>query len=164
MSESGGVILSRQHMERVIRDYYDACNQADANAILRCFAPDAVHYFPDGAPQGTFVGATAIADGWRGFVQRIGSVWTIDSLVLDEQAGEASIEWTHFKPGAGIRLRGVELCRFGGDGLITEIRAYYACPAAAEPRTHELGDFDYAGRGYPLEAPADVLAHRHPAG
>lgn len=161
MREAVGVTVSREQMERVIREYYDGCNEADVDRILRCFAPDAVHYFPAGAPQGTFLGAKAIAEGWRRFVERIGSLWTIDSLLLDEEKGEASIEWTHFKPGGGVHLRGVEQCRFGGDGLITEIRAYYACPAA-EGRTHELGDFDYAGRGYPLGPPADVLARRRP--
>ena len=154
--------LTRDHMERVIREYYDGCNEADVDKMLRCFTSDAVHYFPAGAPQGTFVGAQAIAEGWRGFVERIGSVWTIDALIVDEQAGEASIEWTHFKPAAGIRLRGVEHCRFTADGLIAEIRAYYACPAAAEGVTHELGDFDYGGRGYPLVAPAEVVAGRRP--
>ena len=39
-------------------------------------------------------------------------------------------------------------------GLITEIRAYYACPSSADPiHTHELGDFKYASLGYPMSPP-----------
>ena len=34
--------------ERTIRDYFDACTAGDARVIASFFAPDAVHYFPDG--------------------------------------------------------------------------------------------------------------------
>ncbi|WP_238935044.1 hypothetical protein [Pseudomonas typographi] len=37
-------------------------------------------------------------------------------------------------------------------GLIREIRAYYASPAQQGVGINELVDFDYAGRGYHLEA------------
>ncbi len=43
---------------------------------------------------------------------------------------------------------------FSESGLIREIRAYYAAPAAADPRNHFLGDFDYRGLGYPMSPPA----------
>ena len=52
--------------ERTIRDYFDACTAGDARAIASFFAPDAVHYFPDGdtypdgSPQRAFRGADAI--------------------------------------------------------------------------------------------------------
>ena len=49
-------------LEATIRRYFDGCNEADAAKITGCMEPDAVHYFPAGAPQGTFVGAQAIAD------------------------------------------------------------------------------------------------------
>jgi len=64
------------------------------------------------------------------------------------------IEWTHFKPRQGVYLRGDEWYVFSNLGLIREIRAYYACPAAIPPQTHELGDVPYAERGYPFEPPA----------
>ncbi|HWM29941.1 MAG TPA: hypothetical protein VNQ14_15875, partial [Woeseiaceae bacterium] len=74
---------------------------------------------------------------------------------VDADKLEAVIEWTHFKTKAGIYLRGDEWYVFNEDGLIREIRAYYACPAATEPaRSHEIGDFPYAGLGYPLVPPA----------
>ena len=68
---------------------------------------------------------------------------------------EAVIEWTHFKPKQGVFLRGDEWYVFSPRGLIREIRAYYSCPPApGTPRTHEIGDFDYRGRGYPMTPPA----------
>jgi ketosteroid isomerase-like protein len=142
-------------LEATIREYFDGCNEADAAKIMRCMEPDAVHYFPAGAPQGTFVGAQAIAEGWRRAVATLGSIWTVDHVIVDAPRLEAVIEWTHFKPKQGIYLRGDEWYVFSRAGLIREIRAYYSCPTATAPvRTHEIGDFDYAGRGYPLEPPA----------
>jgi hypothetical protein len=134
-------VISRDQIERIIRKYYDGCNEADEGKIIECFTPGACHYFPVGAPQGTFFGAVAVAAGWR-------------AAVIDEGRGEAAIEWTHFKPAVGGHLRGVELCRFGEDGLIEEIRAFYACPEPKAGGTYELGDFDYRNRGYPLAPPA----------
>ena len=142
-------------LEATIREYFDACNEADAAKISACFEPDGVHYFPAGAPQGTFTGAQAIAAGWVRAVANLGSIWTIDRLIVDAPRLEAVIEWTHFKPKQGLYLRGDEWYVFSERGLIREIRAYYACPpATAEKRSHELGDFDYRGLGYPLTPPS----------
>lgn len=121
--------------------------------MLSTLAPEAVHYFPDGAPQGPFVGAEAIVAGWIDAVGRLDSRWTIDRLVIDEQRDEAAVEWTHFKPRQGTLLRGAEWIRFDTTGRIAEIRAYYACPPDSQLRTHGLGGFDYRGQGYPLTAP-----------
>jgi ketosteroid isomerase-like protein len=142
---------ARANMEAVINRYYDGCNTADVAKIVSCLTPEATHYFPQDAPQGTFVGAEAIAHGWKTFVERVGSQWTIDRLVIDEQSGEVAIEWTHWKRTSGTYLRGAEICLFADDGRISEIRAYYAVPVHDPARSHELGDFDYAGRGYALE-------------
>ncbi|MGH8263563.1 MAG: nuclear transport factor 2 family protein [Steroidobacterales bacterium] len=145
---------SAQGLEATIRRYFDGCNEADASKITSCMEPDAVHYFPGGAPQGTFVGAQAIADGWLRAVANLGSIWTIDRIIVDAGKLEAVIEWTHFKPKQSIYLRGDEWYIFSKAGLIREIRAYYACPATIPPKTHELGDVPYAERGYPLKPPA----------
>jgi hypothetical protein len=116
--------------------------------------PEAAHYFPAGAPQGTFFGALAIAEGWVKAVQNLGSIWTVDHVIVDAERREAVIEWTHFKPKVGVYLRGDEWYRFSERGLITEIRAYYACPTIPEPsQSHELGDIDYAARGFPMQPP-----------
>lgn len=146
-------MVTRLQMEQVIRDYYDGCNEADAQKIIACFEADAVHYFPAGARQQKLAGAEAIATGWGRSVERIGSQWTIDRLLLDEQCSEAAIEWTHWRTKSGTRLRGTELVHFSDRGLITEIRAYYGAPAPALDSSYELGGFDYAGRGYPMEPP-----------
>jgi len=140
-------------LEKMMRTYFDGCNEANAEKIKACMEPNAVHYFPAGAPQGTFVGAEAIAQGWCRAVQTLGSIWTVDRLLIDAARLEAVMEWTHFKPKQVIHLRGDEWYRFSPAGRITEIRAYYACPAVLPPMTHEMGDFDYAGRGYPGTPP-----------
>jgi hypothetical protein len=140
-------------LEATIRTYFDGCNEADARKMLSCMEPDAIHYFPAGAPQGTFRGAENIAAGWVKAVDALGSIWTVDHVLVDAGRLEAVIEWTHFKPKQGIYLRGDEWYVFSRAGLIREIRAYYACPAAIPPRTHQIGDFDYAGRGYSQDPP-----------
>jgi hypothetical protein len=140
-------------LEATIREYFDGCNEANVDKITRCMEPDAVHFFPDGAPPGPFRGADAIAAGWLGAVEKLGSIWTIDRVLIDASRLEAVIEWTHFKTKAGIYLRGDEWYVFSDNGLIQEIRAYYACPPGAEPRSHELGGFDYQAGGYPRSAP-----------
>jgi SnoaL-like domain len=144
----------RAQIEAVIRRYFDGCNEADSEKIRSCFVPEAIHYFPAGAPQGRFVGAAAIAEGWGAAVATMGSIWTIDHIAIDEAQHEAVMEWTHFKPRLGTYLRGDEWYRFSEDVLICEIRAYYACPPVDQGRSYELGKFDYAGRGYATEAPA----------
>lgn len=140
-------------LEATIRDYFDGCNEANVEKMTACMELDAVHYFPAGAPQGTFFGAQAIADGWVNAVRTLGSVWTIDRVLVDASRLEAVIEWTHFKPKQGIYLRGDEWYIFSERGLIREIKAYYAAPASTEPQSHMIGDFDYEGRGYPMEPP-----------
>lgn len=141
-------------MERLIRVYFDGCNEADIEKMVACFVPDAVHYFPPGMYQGPFVGAETIARRWAEAVEKLGSCWSIDSFVGDASRGVAVIEWTHFKQYQGKILRGDEWYRFDPEtGLICEIRAYYASPQDAELDVLELGGFDYAARGYALEPP-----------
>jgi hypothetical protein len=141
-------------LEATIREYFDGCNEANIEKITGCMEDYAVHYFPAGAPQGTFDGARKIAEGWVVAVENFGSIWTVDHVIVDASRLEAVIEWTHFKTKLGVYLRGDEWYRFSEDGLITEIRAYYACPSSADPiRTHELGDFKYESLGYPMSPP-----------
>jgi len=151
----------RERIENVIRTYFDGCNEANIEKILSCFVPDARHYFPRGAPQGPFLGARVIAEGWKRAVETWGSYWTIDVLPIDEGRNEAAMEWTHFKTRTGLMLRGAELYSLNEEGLITEIRAYYASPTSNPPVNHELGAFDYAARGYPLEVSPGYLKNRN---
>ena len=143
--------------EALIRRYFDACNAADHDALVACFTPDAVHYFPPGLPGAPWRGADAIAKGWIWCVETLGSRWTIERVLLGPADGgpggvpEAVIEWTHWKSKQSTALRGDEWYRFDpGSGLISEIRAYYASPAQPDVPINELHGFDYAGRGYHL--------------
>ncbi len=140
-------------LEATIREYFDGCNEADFEKMTGCMEEDAIHYFPAGAPQGTFFGAAEIANGWINAVKNLGSIWTIDRVIVDEKRLEAVIEWTHFKPKVGVHLRGDEWYIFSSEGTIREIKAYYAAPAAKEPCNHDIGDFDYEARGYPMAPP-----------
>jgi hypothetical protein len=147
--------ITAAQLEATIRTYFDGCNEANLAKITGTMEPDAVHYFPAGAPQGTFFGANTIATGWLKAVANLGSIWTVDRVIVDAGRLEAVIEWTHFKPQAGVHLRGDEWYVFSRAGLIREIRAYYSCPpSTVRTQTHEIGDFDYAARGYPMVPPA----------
>jgi hypothetical protein len=141
-------------MESRIRRYFDDCNSGEAERIAAHFEPDGVHYFPPGTYEGPFRGARTIAEKWRAAVQKLGSHWTVDTIICDPPRRRAVIEWTHFKRAQGIILRGDEWYEFSARGLIREIRAYYASPQDATLKNLELGGFDYAGRGYPLKSPS----------
>ena len=87
-------------------------------------------------------------------VRNLGSIWTIDRVIIDAPRLEAVIEWTHFKPKQGLHLRGDEWYVFSKRGLIREIRAYYSCPpSTTERRSHEIGDFDYRRARLSAEPP-----------
>lgn len=144
--------MSPQAMEQAIRRYFAACNAADHDALVDCFTPDAVHYFPPGLPEIPWRGAETIARRWIWCVQNLGSRWTIEKILCSSTAPEAVIEWTHWKTASGTALRGDEWYLFR-DGRIAEIRAYYAAPANRDVAICELVDFDYAARGYALQPP-----------
>jgi hypothetical protein len=143
-----------QRMDRLIRKYFDGCNEADIEKMMSCFTSDAVHYFPPGMYEGPFRGARKIAEKWRDAVNNLGSYWTIDKLVIEPLSFQAVMEWTHFKTRQNMMLRGIEWYEFdAASGMIKEIRAYYASPQAQGMDRLELGGFDYAGRGYPDAPP-----------
>lgn len=142
------------HMEKLIRRYFDACNQADQPAIAASFTPDGTHYFPPGMYEGPFRGGETIARRWADCVDRLGSVWTVDRLLVHPETWQAVMEWTHFKTRAGTMLRGIEWYEFDPvSRLIREIRAYYATPQPDQAACCQLGGFDYDARGYPAAPP-----------
>ncbi len=146
--------LQAAAMDRLIRTYFDGCNEADVAKIEACFVADGIHYFPPGMYNGPFRGAQTIGERWRLAVETIGSYWTVDRLLVQPLTWEAVMEWTHFKTKQGTILRGIEWYKFDPkSGLIEEIRAYYASPQAQDLNRQELGGFDYQERGYPMSPP-----------
>jgi ketosteroid isomerase-like protein len=142
------------HHEATIRRYFDACNAGDEAALLSCFTPDAVHYFPPGLPDVPWRGAQTIAQKWRWCVEHLGSQWSIEKVLISRDCDEAVVEWTHWKRKSGTAQRGDEWYVFdAATGLIREIRAYYAAPAGKDVTMGELVGFDYAARGYRLHCP-----------
>jgi hypothetical protein len=149
-------VLTAASMEALMRTYFDACNAADVDAMMACFEPDAVHYFPPGMYDGPFRGSRTIAERWAQAVAELGSVWTVDCIATDPARGRAVMEWTHFKSYRDTILRGDEWYVFDAEsGLIREIRAYYASPQDADLARLELGGFDYAGREYATVSPIE---------
>ena len=143
-----------RRMERLIRTYFEGCNEADAEKMTSCFTPDAVHYFPPDMYDGPWRGAARIAAGWQAAVANLGSYWTIDQIVVDPDVDRAVIEWTHFKTKQGVTLRGAEWYDFDeSSGLIKELRAYYSSPQDKSLPKLELGGMDYEARGYPVAPP-----------
>lgn len=148
--------LSHDTMEQRMREYFDACNEGDVDAIASHFTEDGVHYFPPGMYRGPFRGGQTIGERWSEAVETLGSVWTVDSIITDPENATAVMEWSHFKTKEQTVLRGDEWYEFDSQtGLIKEIRAYYAAPQSEELDRHELGGFDYESRGYPLQSPID---------
>ena len=153
--------MSQMHPhEALIRRYFDACNAADYEALMSCFTPDAIHYFPPGLPEIPWRSADTISKKWIWCVENLGSQWTIEKVLVSHNSNEAVIEWTHWKRNFNTAQRGDEWYVFDDQtGLIKEIRAYYAAPAVKETKDlplvgdqsmGELVAFDYAGRGYHL--------------
>jgi len=146
--------LTREEMEQRMQEYFEACNEGDVEKIASHFVEDGIHYFPPGMYGGPFEGGETIGERWASAVEELGSIWTIDQILTDPESARAVMEWTHFKTYEGTVLRGDEWYEFDPEtGLIEEIRAYYAAPQSDELDRHELGGFDYEGRGYPIEPP-----------
>ena len=144
----------RARMHDVITRYFDACNTGDSAQIAACLTPDAIHYFPPGMYGGAFRGGRAIGDRWAQAFRDLGSRWALEKVSVDAEGGTAVAEWSHYKTKQGKVLRGDEWYLFDeATGLISEIRAYYASPQAADLARLELAEFDYPGRGYSMKAP-----------
>jgi len=123
-----------------VRAYYEDLNSGDADRVARHFTDDAVHYYTRREPH---VGARAIADNAVLAVEQLHAVWTCEHLV--ETGDEVVIEWTmafdHPRTGERLLDRGAEFLAMR-DGLICEIRAYYA------ERGGDLRGFDHVARGH----------------
>ena len=141
-------LTSAQRMEQVIRTYIQACNDADAEAITACFCPGAIHYGPS-MPK--WSGAATIGSNFAKMVRELGYCWTVDQLLVDIDRYAVALEWSSFRNREHTRIvRGVDWFVFQPETFrIQEVRPYLAAPVRADVASHELQDFDYAGRGYP---------------
>ena len=140
-----------QRIEQVIRKYIQACNDADAQAIVACFCSEAVHYSP-WTPK--WSGAATIGNNFAKVVRAQGISWTVDQLLIDFNQSAAALEWTGFNRQHARIVRGVDWFVFEPHTLcIQEIRPYAAAPIHPDKTRQELLDFDYAGRGYPTTFP-----------
>lgn len=141
-----------ERIEQVVRNYIQACNDADANAVGACFCPDGTHYFPIGNPsRPRWVGATTIGNNFAKMVGELGVCWTVDQVLVDTSRHGAALEWTRFTWGSERIVRGVDW--FGFDPqtlLVREVKTYRAAPIHPDMERQEMQDFDYAGRGYPM--------------
>ena len=141
---------SAQRIEQAIRTYIGACNNADANAIAACFCRDAVHYLP-ATPK--WSGAATIGDNFAKRVRELGLCWTVDQVLVDVERCAAALEWTRFDRNGRV-VRGVDWFVFEPQtARIREVRPYFAVLPLPDLPRQELQDFDYAGRGYPTNAP-----------
>jgi len=130
---------------RIVRRYFDACEAGDADEIRATLAPDVVHYFLP-ARSAPIAGAQALTDHWIRFKHASDTHWTLDRIVAagDDVVCEWSVVWTPRGMRARRMMRG---CDWYGirDGLIAEIRAYFAYDPAHDT---ELTGYPYASRGY----------------
>ena len=135
-------------MEAVIRAYIHACNDADAQAIAECLSSEAVHYFPSG--YGSWAGSSTIGRNIAMMARDVQHCWTVDQVIIDAGRYAGAIEWTSFVRQHDSIIRGVDWFLFEPQTFrIREIRSYTAAQIQPDKNRLELGDFDYAGRGYP---------------
>jgi hypothetical protein len=139
-------------MEQAIRNYIQTCNDGDAVAISACFRPDAAHYFTS-SPK--WLGASAIGRNFAAVIAERGITWTVDQVLTDAARRVAAFEWTQFEATPRRILRGVDWIVFDEDTtLFREIRSFLTTKRDPNAAREEFRDFDYAGRGYPIDFPS----------
>ena len=136
-------------MECAVLDYFNACNNRDAESIRRVFHENVVNYLPGGM-FGPVHGVEPLIKLWDSESGSINSHWHIETVFGCTKRGVAVAEWTAMKPGRGKMYRGVDWFVFDDDGLITEVRGYYAAPRDDSLGKNELGGFPYEERGWTM--------------
>jgi hypothetical protein len=98
-------------------------------------------------------GAAELGAHYANAVRQRGLSWTVDQVLVDVDRCAAVLEWTLFRPQETQYLvRGVDWFVFDPETIrFREVRCYQAADRRDLPRL-ELGDFDYAGLGYPMSA------------
>jgi ketosteroid isomerase-like protein len=123
----------------LVREYFAACGQGDADRVAACFTSDAVLYDTNHPP---VVGAKAIGCFWANVASRWGGArWEVDTLL--EGPASVALEWTMH----GER-RGRPFTAHGSDhytlrdGRISEVRQYWVLD-------HDRSDTGLVGYPYP---------------
>jgi len=76
----------------------------------------------------------------------------VDQVLIDVDRCAGVMEWTSFVRQHNSIIRGVDWFVFEPQSLrIQEVRSYTAAQIQPGKMRQELGDFDYAGRGYPTK-------------
>lgn len=116
-----------QDWQQLVCSYYNGCSSGDVDLMLRTLHPDVEHWFLAPNTGSTLVaGAEHLARYWRKVTGMLSARWVVDALVTSDE--QAVIEWTMFwspPPGGRVATRGAEWFT-RQDGLIREIRSYYA--------------------------------------
>jgi len=136
-----------------IARYFNGANDGDAELMLSCFSDDVTAYTTGIPPR---VGNHAVVELLIG-IHPTRARFTLDHAVVQEP--EAVVEWSALwtPPGASVEVltRGVDWFVFENE-KIKEIREYADFGLSPEPPTvHELAQFPYQSRGYPLETTLD---------
>ena len=136
-----------------IARYFNGANEADAELMLSCFCDDITAYTTGIPPR---VGNHAVVELLT-ILHPTRARWTIDHAVVQEP--EAVVEWSALwtPPGTSEEAltRGIDWFVFEND-KIKEIREYADFGLSPEPlAVHELLQFPYQHRGYPLATTLD---------
>ena len=145
--------MQRHKFIDVIARYFNGANAGDAELMLSCFCDDITAYTTGIPPR---VGNHAVVELLID-LHPTRARWTIDQAVVQEP--EAVVEWSALwtPPGASVEVltRGVDWFVFENE-KIKEIREYADFGLSPEaPSVHELLQFPYQSRGYPLETTLD---------
>ena len=132
-------------LERMVRDYNDACSRGTVEQVVAFVAADAVIHDLNHPP---VVGRDAIGRFWdRIRTKWGGATWDVGLVIVDADQGAVAAEWTMHgtggADGAPFAFHGVDLYSFS-DLTITEIRQYWRFDAD-RPGSGLVG-YDYGAR------------------
>ncbi len=145
--EPANAEVTCEDLKWAVNAYFEACNSGDRQAFLSLFRPDAAHYLPKGM-FGPILDVESLFAQWRRDAEENGSYWIIESCLADARGPAAVAEWTAVKPRQKVHFRGVDWFSFTSDGLIEEVRVYYATARNPDLGPNELGGYDYAGASW----------------
>ena len=146
--------MPRHPFVETIARYFNGANSGDVGLMMSCFAEDIAAYTIGMPPR---FGSRAAAEFFIAN-QPTKARWTIDHAVVQEPEAvvEWSVLWTPPGESAEVLSRGIDWFVFE-DENIKEIREY--CDPRMTPQlpsVHQLEQFPYDSRGYPLEKNLDL--------